>query len=134
MTFIEQTNFKGRKAVIRVDFNVPLDSSYNVTDDTRILAAKPTIVKVLKDGGSCILMSHLGRPVKNENKFSLKHIVSKVEEIIGVNIIFSEDCIGDKTNKTAENLLPGQVMLLENLGFTKKKHKAIMTLQKHWGR
>lgn len=121
MTFIEQTNFKGRKAVIRVDFNVPLDSSYNVTDDTRILAAKPTIMKVLKDGGSCILMSHLGRPVENENKFSLKHIVSKVEEIIGVNIIFSEDCIGDKTNKTAENLLPGQVMLLENLRFYKEE-------------
>lgn len=121
MTFIEQTNFKGRKAVIRVDFNVPLDSSYNVTDDTRIRAAKPTIMKVLEDGGSCILMSHLGRPVENENKFSLKHIVSKVEEIIGVNIIFSEDCIGDKTNKTAEGLLPGQVMLLENLRFYKEE-------------
>ena len=121
MTFIEQTNFKGRKAVIRVDFNVPLDSSYNVTDDTRIRAAKPTIMKVLKDGGSCILMSHLGRPVENENKFSLKHIVSKVEEIIGVYIIFSEDCIGDKTNKTAEGLLPGQVMLLENLRFYKEE-------------
>ena len=121
MIFIEQTNFKGRKAVIRVDFNVPLDSSYNVTDDTRIRAAKPTIMKVLEDGGSCILMSHLGRPVENENKFSLKHIVSKVEEIIGVNIIFSEDCIGDKTNKTAESLLPGQVMLLENLRFYKEE-------------
>ena len=121
MAFIEQTNFKGRKAVIRVDFNVPLDSSYNVTDDTRIRAAKPTIMKVLEDGGSCILMSHLGRPVENENKFSLKHIVSKVEEIIGVNIIFSEDCIGDKTNKTAESLLPGQVMLLENLRFYKEE-------------
>ena len=121
MAFIEQTNFKGRRAVIRVDFNVPLDSSYNVTDDTRIRAAKPTIMKVLEDGGSCILMSHLGRPVENENKFSLKHIVSKVEEIIGVNIIFSEDCIGDKTNKTAESLLPGQVMLLENLRFYKEE-------------
>ena len=121
MTFIEQTNFKGRKAIIRVDFNVPLDSSYNVTDDTRIRAAKPTIMKVLEDGGCCILMSHLGRPVENENKFSLKHIVSKVEEIIGVNIIFSEDCIGDKTNKTAESLLPGQVMLLENLRFYKEE-------------
>ena len=121
MAFIEQTNFKGRKAVIRVDFNVPLDSSYNVTDDTRIRAAKPTIMKVLEDGGSCILMSHLGRPVEKENKFSLKHIVSKVEEIIGVNIIFSEDCIGDKTNKTAESLLPGQVMLLENLRFYKEE-------------
>ena len=121
MTFIEQTNFKGRKALIRVDFNVPLDSSYNVTDETRILAAKPTIMKVLEDGGCCILMSHLGRPVENENKSSLKHIVSKVEEIIGVNIIFSEDCIGDKTNKTAESLLPGQVMLLENLRFYKEE-------------
>ena len=121
MTFIEQTNFRGRKAVIRVDFNVPLDPSYNVTDDTRIRAAKPTIMKVLEDGGCCILMSHLGRPVENENKFSLKHIVSKVEEIIGVNIIFSEECIGDKTNKTAESLLPGQVMLLENLRFYKEE-------------
>ena len=121
MAFIEQTNFKGRKAVIRVDFNVPLDSSYNVTDDTRIRAAKPTIMKVLEDGGSCILMSHLGRPDENENKFSLKHIVSKVEEIIGVNIIFSEDCVGDKTNKTAKSLLPGQVMLLENLRFYKEE-------------
>ena len=121
MAFIEQTNFKGRKAVIRVDFNVPLDSSYNVTDDTRIRAAKPTIMKVLEDGGSCILMSHLGRPDENENKFSLKHIVSKVEEIIGVNIIFSEDCVGDKTNKSAKSLLPGQVMLLENLRFYKEE-------------
>ena len=121
MAFIEQTNFKGRKAVIRVDFNVPLDSSYNVTDDTRIRAAKPTVMKVLEDGGSCILMSHLGRPVEKENKFSLKHIVSKVEEIIGVNIIFSEDCVGDKTNKTAKSLLPGQVMLLENLRFYKEE-------------
>ena len=121
MAFIEQTNFKGRKAVIRVDFNVPLDSSYNVTDDTRIRAAKPTVMKVLEDGGSCILMSHLGRPVEKENKFSLKHIVSKVEEIIGVNIIFSEDCVGDKTNKSAKSLLPGQVMLLENLRFYKEE-------------
>ena len=121
MTFIEQINFKARKVIIRVDFNVPLDSAYNVTDDTRIRAAKPTIMKVLEDGGSCILMSHLGRPDKNENKFSLKHIVPKVEEIIGANIIFSEDCIGDKVNITAEALLPGQVILLENLRFYKEE-------------
>lgn len=121
MASIEQINFKDRKVIIRVDFNVPIDTSYFITDDTRIRAAKPTIMKVLEDGGSCILMSHLGRPTENENKFSLKHIVSKVQEIIGVNIIFSETCVGDKANKIAEALLPGQVVLLENLRFYKEE-------------
>ena len=117
MTFIEQTNFRGRKAVIRVDFNVPLDSSYNVTDDTRIRAAKPTIMKVLEDGGSCILMSHLGRPKGKDAQFSLSKIQESVSEILEVPVIFAKDCIGTETQERANSLQNGQVLLLENLRF-----------------
>ena len=117
MLKIKDVNFKGLKVLIRVDFNVPLDQSFNVTDDTRIRAAKPTILRVLQDGGSCILMSHLGRPSGMEYKFSLKHIVLTLEELIGKSVIFSSSCIGEEAYKSAKFLQPGQVLLLENLRF-----------------
>ena len=116
---METINFEGQKALIRVDFNVPLDDNFNVTDDTRIQSAKPTILKVLNDGGSCILMSHLGRPKGNEPQFSLRHIVSKIEEVIGVKVLFSGDCIGQEAEDLATKLKPGQVLLLENLRYHK---------------
>ena len=117
MLKIKDINFKGLKVLIRVDFNVPLDQSFNVTDDTRIRAAKPTILRVLQDGGSCILMSHLGRPSGIEDKFSLKHIVLTLEGLIGKPVIFSSSCIGEEAYNNAKFLQPGQVLLLENLRF-----------------
>lgn len=117
MSTLKDFNFKDKKALIRVDFNVPLDENLNVTDDTRIQSAKNTILKVLEDGGSCILMSHLGRPKAKESEFSLKNIISKVENILGVSVLFSEDCIGDEVTQKAKNLKPGQVLLLENLRY-----------------
>ncbi|HCQ75614.1 MAG TPA: phosphoglycerate kinase, partial [Leeuwenhoekiella sp.] len=106
-----------KKALIRVDFNVPLDDNHLVTDTTRIEAAKPTILKVLEDGGSAILMSHLGRPKNNEPEFSLKHIVAKVSEIIGVQVKFVENCVGAAAEKAASELEPGEILLLENLRY-----------------
>lgn len=117
MSTLKDFNFKDKKALIRVDFNVPLDENLNVTDDTRIQSAKNTILKVLEDGGSCILMSHLGRPKAKESEFSLKNIISKVENILGVSVLFSEDCIGDEATQKAKDLKPGQVLLLENLRY-----------------
>jgi len=117
MSTLKDFNFKDKKALIRVDFNVPLDENLNVTDDTRIQSAKNTILKVLEDGGSCILMSHLGRPKAKETEFSLKNIISKVENILGVSVLFSEDCIGDEAAQKAKDLKPGQVLLLENLRY-----------------
>ena len=117
MITIDNFNFKDKKALIRVDFNVPLNDEFIVTDDTRIQAAKPTILKILEDGGSCVLMSHLGRPKGVEDKFSLKHIIDKVSEVIGVQVKFSHDCIGDIAEKAAYELQPGEVLLLENLRF-----------------
>jgi phosphoglycerate kinase len=114
-------NFKNKKALIRVDFNVPLDENFNVTDDTRIEAAKPTIDKILADGGSVILMSHLGRPKGKEEKYSLKHILKKASEVLGVEVKFSEECIGEKAKTAAENLKPGEILLLENLRFHKEE-------------
>ena len=99
MKTVNDFNFENKKALIRVDFNVPLNEALEVTDSTRILAAKNTIIKVLEDGGSCVLMSHLGRPNGVEEKYSLKHIVNKVSEIIGVEVQFSEDCIGEMYRK-----------------------------------
>jgi len=123
MKTLSDINFKDKKAVIRVDFNVPLDENFNVTDDNRITAAKPTIDKILKDGGSAILMSHLGRPKGKEEKYSLKHIVAKVSEVLGVEVKFVEDCIGDVAEKAAADLQPGQVLLLENLRFYKEEEE-----------
>lgn len=118
MKTIDDFNFQDKKALIRVDFNVPQDDNLKVTDDTRIVAAKPTIDKILKDGGAAILMTHLGRPKGGpENKFSLKHIASKVSEILGVNVIVSEDVIGNDAQEKAKNLKPGEVLLLENVRF-----------------
>ncbi|MCU0351214.1 MAG: phosphoglycerate kinase [Flavobacterium sp.] len=110
-------NFKNKKALIRVDFNVPLDEHFNVTDANRIEAAKPTIDKILADGGSVILMSHLGRPKGVEEKYSLKHIVSRTSEILGIPVKFASDCIGEIAEKAASDLQPGEVLLLENLRF-----------------
>lgn len=116
-------NFKDQKALIRVDFNVPLDEAFNVTDATRIVSAKPTIIQILEAGGSCVLMSHLGRPDGVEDKYSLKHIVSKVSEIIGVEVLFVSDCVGEEAEQAVNNLQPGQVLLLENLRFYKEETK-----------
>ncbi len=121
MKTLNDFNFKDKKALIRVDFNVPLDDDFNVTDDTRIEAAKPTIIKILEDGGSCVLMSHLGRPKGKEDKFSLTHIVKKVEDIMGVEVKFVTDCIGNEAEEAAKNLRPGEVLLLENLRFYKEE-------------
>lgn len=117
MKTLQDFNFKDKKAIIRVDFNVPLDENFNVTDATRIEAAKPTIDKIIADGGSVILMSHLGRPKGKEDKYSLKHIVKKASEILGVEVKFAEDCRGEVAKKASENLKAGEVLLLENLRF-----------------
>ena len=121
MKTINDFNFKNKKALIRVDFNVPLNEALEVTDSTRILAAKNTIIKVLEDGGSCVLMSHLGRPNGIEEIFSLKHIVDKVSEIIGVQVRFCEDCIGENAEKAVAELGNGELLLLENLRFHKEE-------------
>ena len=118
MNSIDSYDFKGKRAIIRVDFNVPLNDKFEVTDDTRIRAAIPTIKKVLEKGGSVILMSHLGRPKKNNDmKFSLEHIVPAVEKRLGVKVLFAGDCMGEKAAQMAKDLKPGEVMLLENLRF-----------------
>ena len=118
MQTIDTYNFEGKRAIIRVDFNVPLDKEFNVTDDTRIRAAIPTIKKVLAGGGSVILMSHLGRPKKNnDEKYSLSHIISAVEARLGTKVLFAGDCMGEKAAEMAAALKPGEVLLLENLRF-----------------
>ncbi len=118
MNSIDSYDFKGKRAIIRVDFNVPLNEKMEVTDDTRIRAAIPTIKKVLAGGGSVILMSHLGRPKKGpEDKFSLKHIIPAVEARLGVKIDFAPDCVGAEAAEKAAALKPGQVLMLENLRF-----------------
>lgn len=121
MRTIDTINFSGKKALIRVDFNVPLDENFNVTDANRIEAAKSTIDKILNDGGSVILMSHLGRPKAKEEKYSLKHIVSKVSEVLGKPVIFANDCIGSEAEEKAKNLKSGEVLLLENLRYYKEE-------------
>ena len=114
---IDTYNFAGKRAIIRVDFNVPLDADFNVTDDTRIRAAIPTIKKVLAGGGSVILMSHLGRPKGPVDKFSLKHIIPTIEKLLGQKIDFAGDCMGAEAAEKAAALKPGEVLLLENLRF-----------------
>ncbi|MGE4348037.1 MAG: phosphoglycerate kinase [Flavobacteriaceae bacterium] len=121
MKTVNDINFSGKKAVIRVDFNVPLDENFNVTDANRIEAAKPTIDKILNDGGSVILMSHLGRPKAREEKYSLKHIVNKVSEVLGKSVQFADDCIGSEAVEKAKNLKSGGVLLLENLRYYKEE-------------
>jgi len=117
MKTINDFNFENKKALIRVDFNVPLNENSEVTDATRIISAKPTIIKILEDGGSCILMSHLGRPKGKQDEFSLRHIINKVEDVIGVEIKFISNCIGKEVEEAAQNLKPGEILLLENLRF-----------------
>nr|WP_313966500.1 phosphoglycerate kinase [uncultured Porphyromonas sp.] len=114
---IDQFNFAGKKAFVRVDFNVPLDADFHITDDTRIRAALPTLKKILADGGSVIIGSHLGRPKKVEDKFSLRHILAHVSQLLGVEVKFAPDCIGDEARELAKNLKPGEALLLENLRF-----------------
>ncbi len=114
---IDNIDFKNKKALIRVDFNVPLDEHFKVTDDTRIVAAKDTIIKILEDGGAVILMSHLGRPKGKDAQFSLSHIVYTVSNILGVQVQFIDDCIGTLVQEKVDGLQSGQVLLLENLRF-----------------
>ena len=123
MKTIDDFNFENKKALIRVDFNVPLNENFEVTDDTRIVSAKPTIIKILEDGGSCVLMSHLGRPKGVQEVFSLKHIVPKVEEVLGVKVKFASNCVGEEAELAVNNLNPGEVLLLENLRFHNEEEK-----------
>jgi len=124
MKIISNYNFKNKKALIRVDFNVPLDKEYNITDDTRIRAALPTIHKILNDGGSIILMSHLGRPKGGyEEKYSLKHLVPHLTELLKNKIHFADDCIGESAQIAANRLLSNEILLLENLRFYKEEEK-----------
>lgn len=123
MKTINDYNFKDKKALIRVDFNVPLNDQQEVGDTSRIEGAKPTVDKILEDGGSVILMSHLGRPKGVDNKNSLQHIVSKVSEIFGVQVKFIDDSVGEKAQKAAKELQPGEVLLLENLRFHPEEEK-----------
>jgi len=117
-------NFAGKRAIIRVDFNVPLNSSFEITDDTRIRAAIPTIQKILKDGGSVILMSHLGRPKEGPvDKYRLRHLLPDLKSKLGVDVKFAPDCIGEEAKTMAAALKPGEVLLLENLRFYKEEEK-----------
>lgn len=118
MQTMDSFNFAGKKAFVRVDFNVPLDENFNITDDTRIRAAIPTLKKILNDGGSVIIASHMGRPKKNPDpKYSLKHILPRVSELLGINVKFAPDCIGEETAKMVAELKPGEALMLENLRF-----------------
>ena len=130
MKTLNDFNFNNKKAFIRVDFSVPLDENFKVTDATRIEAAKPTIDKILKDGGSVILMSHLGRPKGVEAKYSLQHIVAKTEEILGQKVHFASDCIGEIAENASKNLQPGEILLLENLRFYAEEEKGDVEFSK----
>jgi phosphoglycerate kinase len=124
MKTVDSINFKNERAVVRVDFNVPLNEQFEVTDETRIRAAIPTIKKILKDGGSVVLLSHLGRPKDGPSeKFSLKHIVKNVSAALGIEVKFVNDCISDEAFKTSSALKAGEVLLLENLRFYKEEEK-----------
>ena len=124
MKTIKQFDFSGKKALVRVDFNVPQDENLKVTDNTRITAVKPTIEKILSDGGSVILMTHLGRPKGEKNdKYSLKHILPEIEKILGKSVKFAEDCIGVEAVKLASELKSGEILLLENLRFYNEEEK-----------
>jgi phosphoglycerate kinase len=124
MLTVDNFNFKAEKVLIRVDFNVPLDSNFNITDDSRITAAIPTIKKILNDGGSCILMSHLGRPKEGPaDKYSLRHIVARIEQLSGSKVLFADDCIGATATELSANLQAGEILLLENLRFYQNEEK-----------
>ena len=123
MKTLNDFNFNHKKAIIRVDFNVPLNDKFEVTDATRIEAAKPSIIKVLEDGGSCVLMSHLGRPRGKQDEFSLQHIVKSIVDVIGCNVKFVNDCIGEDVEEAIANLDDGEILLLENLRFYEEETK-----------
>ena len=124
MVNISDYNFKGKKAIVRVDFNVPLNENFEVTDNTRIRGALPTIKKIIEDGGSAVLMSHLGRPKNGpEDKFSLKHVVPELSKLVGVEAKFVDDCIGDKVLQAKKDLQSGEILVLENLRFYKAENK-----------
>ncbi len=131
MQTVDSINFDNKRALIRVDFNVPFDKNYAITDDTRIKAALPTIRKILNDGGSVVLMSHLGRPLKklkddgtiDVEKFTLKHIVSHLSDLLNRNIKFAEDCIGEESRRLSSSLTKGEILLLENTRFHKEEEK-----------
>jgi len=124
MHTLDSFDFQGKKALIRVDFNVPLNDRFEITDDTRIKATLPTLKKILSDGGSCILMSHLGRPKDGPTeKYSLKHLVTPLSLVLGVQVKFADDCIGDSAVDLAAALQPGSVMVMENLRFYKEEEK-----------
>ena len=136
MKTIDQLNFTNKRALIRVDFNIPLDKTFSVTDDNRIRATIPTLQKILKDGGSCVLMSHLGRPKDGpEEKYSLRHTIKTIEQLLGIPVKFASDCISEEAFKISAALKPGEVLLLENLRFYKEEEKGDLTfaekLSKH---
>ncbi len=135
MKTVGSFNFAGKKAVIRVDFNVPLNDKFEITDETRIKATVPTISKILKDGGSCVLMSHLGRPKDGPTeKYSLKHLVKRLSEIFHTQVKFAPDCIGDEAVSLASSLKPGEILLLENLRFYKEEEKGDVEFAKKLAR
>jgi len=124
MNTVDSYNFSGKKAIVRVDFNVPLNDKFEITDETRIKAVIPTVKKILADGGSAILMSHLGRPKgEAQEKFSLKHIVSRLSEVFGTEVKFADDCIGEQAKELASSLASGELLLLENLRFYSEETK-----------
>ncbi|MFL0163039.1 phosphoglycerate kinase [Aquirufa salirivi] len=124
MQTVANFNFSGKKALVRVDFNVPLNERYEITDDTRIKATVPTIQKILKDGGAVILMSHLGRPKDGPTeKYSLKHLVTPLSIVFGIKVKFAPDCIGEEAAQLASELQAGEILLLENLRFYKEEEK-----------
>ncbi|CAM1334462.1 phosphoglycerate kinase [Tenacibaculum aestuariivivum] len=136
MKTLNDFNFENKKALIRVDFNVPLNDKFEVTDATRIQAAKATIIKVLEDGGSCVLMSHLGRPKGKEDQFSLRHIVAEVTKTLGVQVKFVNDCIGSQVADAVANLKSGEILLLENLRFYNEEKAGDVAFAKklsNWG-
>src|SRR5687768_8013337 len=124
MPGFQSFNFKDKKALIRVDYNVPLDKDFSITDDSRISATVPTIKKILADGGSVILMSHLGRPKEGPaDKYSLRHLVKHLSGVFGTEVMFANDAIGAEAAEKAKQLKPGQILLLENLRFHKEEEK-----------
>lgn len=133
MSKFSNYNFSNKKVLIRVDFNVPLNDQFEITDDTRMTATLPTINKILSDGGSVILMSHLGRPKEGPtDKYSLKHLANHLKSLLGeVKVDFANDCIGQEAIDKSSALKPGEVLLLENLRFYKEEEKGIRPLQKN---
>lgn len=132
MKTVNDFNFKDKKALVRVDFNVPQSADLKVTDNTRIVAAKPTIDKILNDGGSVILMTHLGRPKgKKTEEFSLKNLVNEIENVMGRTVLFCHDCIGEDAENMTKDLKPGEILLLENLRFYDEEEKGDVTFAKN---